>query len=482
MSGKRNKQSSGATGAMSTKSRETRSTKSASVTDPILGGQLKTLRKVIQASIARQQLDASPSSEVSFTWMGLEDGIDGERGTAESPPPHPCETAQRREALPSPWLLRSGDRVEEGPLALTLSSLESHGKVANEGQEAETAISETLPLATNTMEDYGPQALQNEGEPESTDMDRVRRRLALDQEEQEQGEVTEPSVSPSTSSGEPFRGSLSKERQYTHQRPHFVHGGSSVEDKAMFREEEVEARVKAREENIMKQFQKQLRQERMMMMKEMKEMQDLLRTSIQGTEKKNPVRDIKLPTPVKKHKEKEDKKEFNYNKVDQLNIPIYSVGKSATMPFEEWYKEHFETEINVRNIQHENLVIMLLRKHVEPALWKNLIIGVDADTIATDLSWWLQTLNKTYNVLPDELGFRDQLKTVKQEPSETVRVYEGRLREVYRKAYRGKKLQDFNTDPEYMLPTWTTEDFRDWNPPEGPIRVHESHHAYRDHG
>lgn len=223
MSGKRNKQSSGATGAMSTKSRETRSTKSASVTDPILGGQLKTLRKVIQASIARQQLDASPSSEVSFTWMGLEEGIDRERGTAESPPPHPCETAQRREAVPSPWLLWSGDRVEEGPLALTLSSLESHREVANRGQEAETAISETLPLATNPMEDYGPQVLQNEEESESTDMDRVRRRLALDQEEQEQGEIAEPSALPSTSSGEPSRGSPSKERQYIHKRPHFVH-------------------------------------------------------------------------------------------------------------------------------------------------------------------------------------------------------------------------------------------------------------------
>jgi len=126
MSGKRNKQSSGATGATSMKPRETRSTRSTGVTDPVLGGKLKTLRKVIEASIARQQLDASPSSKVSFTWMGLEDGIEGERRTAESPPPHPCETAQRREAVPSPWLLWSGDRVEEEPLALTLSSLESH--------------------------------------------------------------------------------------------------------------------------------------------------------------------------------------------------------------------------------------------------------------------------------------------------------------------------------------------------------------------
>ena len=226
MSGRRNKQSSGATGATSTKQREEKSTRSRSIMDPILGGELKTLTRVLKASMAKQ-LDASPSTKVSLTWMGLEDRIDGERGTTESPPPHPYETTQRREVVPSPWLLWSGDRVEEGPLALTLSSLESHRKVANEGQETETAISEALPLITNPMEGFDQQGMQAEEEPESTDRDQVRRRLALDEEDQEEGETAEPSALSSSLSDEPYRGSPSRRHRYTEQRPHSVQKATS---------------------------------------------------------------------------------------------------------------------------------------------------------------------------------------------------------------------------------------------------------------
>ena len=195
-------------GSSGTKKKSSSSTKKHKDVDIARPSTLKT-----RAVLDTASLDAFPSDKVGFSWVGLEDRVEGERGMYASPPPHPQETSQRREVSPPPWLLWSRDKVEKGSLTLNPLSLESHSGVANEGQEAETAISEALALAPSPMDE---QVEPKDKDRSTLDKDRVRKRLHMEEA------TMEPSTSSSKSSEESHHRSPSGKHRYTLERPHSV--------------------------------------------------------------------------------------------------------------------------------------------------------------------------------------------------------------------------------------------------------------------